>query len=95
VRHHRPGGRVAGAGELDGGVDEGAAAEVAAPEPQVKDVEYGQQAAAGIVCAGLYLVDEPGEEALIECVQAGGDQAPIGWPTWPPNSKPVPACPAK
>lgn len=48
------------------------------PPEQVKDVEYGQQAAAGTICADLNLVDEPGNEALVECVQGGGEQFALG-----------------
>src|SRR5205809_5045101 len=78
VCHHGFPGRMLGAGEFDGGVDEGAAAEVAPAEPLVEDVEYGEQAAVGVLGAGLDLVDEPGEEALVECVQARGEQLVFG-----------------
>ena len=47
-------------------------------EPLVKDVEYGEQAVVGVVGAGLDLVHEPGEEALVECVQARGEQLVFG-----------------
>jgi hypothetical protein len=69
---------MARVGEFDRGVDEGAAAEVAPPEPPVQNVVHGEQTASGILGAGLDLVAEPGEEPLVERVQARRHQLILG-----------------
>ena len=77
VGQDRPVGGVGRVGELDGGVDERAAAERLAAEPVSSTSNTASSRWVGS-SAGCDLSREPGEEPVVQHVQTGGDQLVLG-----------------